>query len=82
MKPINNNLIAKEWYDILINSLEIFNTPENVTVEEIEYSVNFMKYLEQDINGDFQIELDLKYEQLLSLIVNFRRKYNSDFTII
>jgi hypothetical protein len=82
MKPINNNLIAKEWYDILINSLEIFNTPENVTVEEIEYSANFMKYLEQDINGDFQIELDLKYEQLLSLIVNFRRKYNSDFTII
>lgn len=82
MKPINNNLIAKEWYDILINSLEIFNTPENVTVEEIEYSVNFMKYLEQDNNGDFQIELDLKPEQLLSLTVNFIRKYNSDFTII
>jgi hypothetical protein len=82
MKPINNNLIAKEWYDILISSLEIFSTPENVTVEEIEYSVKFMKYLEQDINGDFQIELDLKPEQLLSLTVNFRRKYNSDFTII
>jgi len=82
MKPINNNLIAKEWYGILISSLEIFSTPENVTVEEIEYSVKFMKYLEQDINGDFQIELDLKPEQLLSLTVNFRRKYNSDFTII
>jgi hypothetical protein len=82
MKPINNNLIAKEWYDILISSLEIFSTPENVTVEEFEYSMKFMKYLEQDNNGDFQIELDLKPEQLLSLTVNFRRKYNSDFTII
>ena len=82
MKPINNNLIAKEWYDNLISSLEIFSTPENVTVEEFEYSMKFMKYLEQDINGDFQIELDLKPEQLLSLTVNFRRKYNSDFTII
>ena len=82
MKPINNNLIAKEWYDNLISSLEIFSTPENVTVEEFEYSMKFMKYLEQDNNGDFQIELDLKPEQLLSLTVNFRRKYNSDFTII
>ena len=82
MKPINNNLIAKEWYDILISSLEIFSTPENVTVEEFEYSMKFMKYLEQDNNGYFQIELDLKPEQLLSLTVNFRRKYNSDFTII
>ena len=56
MKPINNNLIAKEWYDILISSLEIFSTPENVTVEEFEYSMKYREWTAVALDNLLKLE--------------------------
>ena len=78
MKFINKNFTGEVWYNSLINSWEIFDTPPNISEDEIKFAERVMKRYEYNINNDdFAIQIDVKPEQMVSFIINSRRQYNS-----
>lgn len=61
--------------ELTIDSLPIFNNPDNITPAEVDYATQVISILNYDIYDEFAIQLEMTQQHLFNFIINLNRQH-------
>jgi protein-tyrosine-phosphatase len=61
--------------ELTIDSLPVFNNPDNITPAEVDYATEVIRTLNYDIYDEFAIQLEMTQQHLFNFIINLNRQH-------
>lgn len=61
----------------LINEMDFFKLPNNITPEELEYALEIMDKTELKIEDEYTMSVDITSQHLLNYIINLKRNHST-----